>query len=299
MKHFIVLFTLITTSFTSFSQKNIIELRLEKGKDYQHTIDSKIELFEKKAGKTTKLNMVISGSLVYHVDKIKKDEMLLKTKYERLRIEFRTNSAEMVYDSENPGDEIVGRIYAEMKKVPFEITMSKQGKIIKIEGEEKIFEQALSIFPELSEDQRQTIKNQLAESLGEDAFRGNFELITAVYPNVPVEIGDKWQTKSVLTSEKLKQDISNEFTLMEVKPEYVIIEGNSELLPVIDASKKDQILLKGTMTTYLRLDPKTNWMISSKVVQVMKGHYAKFKDDDKDNYIIFKTETSYSGSVSN
>lgn len=80
MKHLTLIFSLLITSLTVYSQKMTIELRLEKGKEYRHSIDSKIELFEKKAGKTTKLNMVVSGSLVYHVDKIKKDEMLLKTK---------------------------------------------------------------------------------------------------------------------------------------------------------------------------------------------------------------------------
>lgn len=297
MKHFFVLFSLLIFSFTSNSQKNVIELHLEKGKEYRHSIDSKIEMFEKKAGKTTKMNMVITGNIVYLVEKIKKDEMTIKTRYESLKMGIKTKDSEIIYDSENPGEEIMSRIFAEMKKTTFTIIMNRQGKILKVDGEDKIFSKALDAFTELTSEQKQSIVTEMSKSLGEDSFRGNFELITAIYPSVPVAIGDTWQTKSVLISDKLKQNISNDFTLMEVKPEYIIIEGNSELIPVMGTSKKDQLLLKGTMTTYLRLDPKTNWMISSKVVQVMKGHYAKYKDDDKDNYIIFKTETSYSGSV--
>jgi hypothetical protein len=299
MKHLIVLFSLLITTFTVYSQKMVIELHLEKGKEYRHSLDSKIEMFEKKAGKTTKMNMVITGNIVYLVEKIKKDEMTIKTRYESLKMEFRTKDSEVIYDSENPGEEITSKIFAEMKKTSFSIIMNKQGKILKVEGEDKIFSKALDAFDELTSEQKQTIVAEMSKSFGEDSFRGNFELITAIYPSVPVAIGDTWQTKTQLKSDRLSEDVGNDYTLIEVKPEATIIEGNSEIIPKLDESKKDQILLKGTMTTYLRLDPKTNWMISSKVVQVMKGHYAKFQDDDKDNYIIFKTETSYSGSVSN
>lgn len=299
MKHFIVLFSLLITSFTVYSQKMVIELHLEKGKEYRHSLDSKIEMFEKKAGKTTKMNMVITGNIVYLVEKIKKDEMTIKTRYESLKMGFKTKDSEIIYDSENPGEEIMSRIFAEMKKTSFTIIMNRQGKILKVDGEDKIFSKALDAFDELTSEQKQSIIAEMSKSFGEDSFRGNFELITAIYPSVPVAIGDTWQTKTQLKSDRLSEDVGNDYTLIEVKPEATIIEGNSEIIPKLDESKKDQILLKGTMTTYLRLDPKTNWMISSKVVQVMKGHYAKFKDDDKDNYIIFKTETSYSGSVSN
>jgi len=298
MKHLILLFSLLITSFTVCSQKITIELRLEKGKEYRHSIDSKIEMFEKKAGKTTKMNMVITGNIVYLVEKIKKDEMTIKTRYESLKMEFRTKDSEIIYDSENPGEEIMSRIFAEMKKTSFTIIMNRQGKILKVDGEDKIFSKALDAFDELTSEQKQSIVAEMSKSFGEDSFRGNFELITAIYPSVPVAIGDTWQTTTQLKSDRLSENVGNDYTLIEVKPEAIIIEGNSEIIPKLDESKKDQILLKGTMTTYLRLDPKTNWMISCKVIQVMKGHYAKFQDEDKDNYIIFKTETSYSGSFS-
>ncbi|NBR14210.1 MAG: hypothetical protein EBQ94_10730 [Flavobacteriales bacterium] len=298
MKHLVLLFSLLITSFTVCSQKITIELRLEKGKEYRHSIDSKIEMFEKKAGKTTKMNMVITGNIVYLVEKIKKDEMTIKTRYESLKMEFKTKDSEIIYDSENPGDEIMSKIFAEMKKTSFTILMNRQGKILKVDGEDKIFSKALDAFDDLTSEQKQSIVAEMSKSFGEDSFRGNFELITAIYPSVPVAIGDTWQTTTQLKSDRLSEDVGNDYTLNEVKPEAIIIEGNSEIIPKLDESKKDQILLKGTMTTYLRLDPKTNWMISCKVIQVMKGHYAKFQDEDKDNYIIFKTETSYSGSFS-
>ena len=141
---------------------------------------------------------------------------------------------------------------------------------------ELLWENTIDNIHEIPYLQKRQIKEQLLKSYGEDAFKGNIEMVTAIFPEKTVMKEDKWSIDTQLKS-GLSANINTEYSLTDFNSEYVLLKGNSTVKTEdVEASVmvngfKTKYDLSGTMTSFLKVDRTSGWIIEAKIDQNIGG----------------------------
>jgi len=259
------------------SQNADLSLKLEKGNEYKQTIVSKATVVQEVTGQKISMVMTISGAMSFLVKDIAENGYNMEIKYEKLSMSMQMPQGSLEFTSEkNDPNDIFSTILGAMINRPFEITMSKLGKVTEIKNVEDLWEGAINQFEQLPEMQREQIKAQIMKAYGADALRGNIEMVTAIYPDNKVNYGDKWTVNTTLES-GMSANMSTEYEFAELTSDYALIKGNS----IIETADKDAYIesngmpmkydLKGSMGSEIKVDKNTGWILEAKIKQEIKG----------------------------
>lgn len=274
------IFTLIFTSiiFTScYSQSANLSLRLKNGKKYKQITNSKATIIQEVNGQKMNIVMTISGTMIFLVKTINENGYEMDTKFEKLSMSMQMPQGTMEFNSEkNDANDIFSTILAAMKDKTFKVTMSKSGKITEVKNVEALWGTALNQFEQLSEEQKEQIKAQIMKAYGADALKGNLEMVTAIFPDKPVNKGDKWTIDTKLES-GMSAKMSTNYEFADLTSDYALIKGNS----VIETADKDAYIesngmplkydFTGSMISEIKVDKNTGWIIEAKINQEIKG----------------------------
>jgi len=272
------IFILVFSIFISCqSEKKELILKLEQGETYSQFKKSKMTITQTIAGQQNETEITIDEHITYFVKDIQDLYFNIEVNYKSLSMDIVSPQGNMVMSSENIDENnVFSIILSEMIDKPFEIKMSKTGIVYDIENIEAIYVGAFEKFPYLSEANIQQIKNQLEQSYGGNTFKNSLELVTAIFPNNKVSIGDIWQIKSHHDS-KMPLDIETEFEFKEKSNSYFHIYGKSSIEnsdTKIDLESSEVPMkfdLKGTMNSEIKIDNKNGWIINAKIYQEIKG----------------------------
>ena len=192
---------------------------------------------------------------------------------------------EMSFRADKDKTDIMSQVFTQMINKPFSVSFTKTGKIQSLEGVENLISGIFDKFPQLTEAQKAQIKSQMLKSFGNESFKGNIEMTTAIFPDVPVEKSAKWVVNTALNS-TIQADIVTSYQLIDVTENHFGIHGDG----IITTKKGDTYAMvsgmpmryemSGTMTSDIKTDKTTGWIMESKLVEVIKGT-AFIKDNDK------------------
>ena len=175
------IYTLVLMTFIlsfSYAQKSELALNLEQGKKYNQYSDSKATVIQDINGQNMTMVVELKGTMSYLVKTVNVNDFDMEVRYEHLSMSMQLPQGTMEFSSEkNDDQDIFSMILGEMKNIPFEVKMSKNGKIKDVKNIESLFESAFKKFPQLTEAQLGQLKVQLMNAYGEKAFKGNIEAI--------------------------------------------------------------------------------------------------------------------------
>lgn len=259
------------------AQKINLSLNLDKGNDYRHVTHSRATVLQEIQGQKMVMIMTVKGGMVYTVVSENSEYYDMDVMYEHLSLIMDMPQGLMEFGSEkHDEDDIFSSILARMIGIPFRVQMARSGKIIDVQGVESIIDAVFDEFSSIPEDVMDPLREQLLNAYGADAFRGSLEMVTAIFPEEPVRIGEKWTIQTKLES-GIPMSVSTEFELKDVNPTHVRIVGHSFL----ETDNKNAYFqlegmpvrynLKGTMTTNIQVDPETGWVIQADVLQEVSG----------------------------
>ncbi len=98
-----------------------------------------------------------------------------------MKIKMATQTVEM--DSrKHDSQDVPSSIVAAMMNKPFTVIITKSGKIRSVNNVEKIILGVLDNFPLADAVKKEQVKNQFLQSFGSNAFKGNLEMETAIFP---------------------------------------------------------------------------------------------------------------------
>lgn len=274
------LFSLILTSIiltSCQSQKVDLSLKLEKGKVYKQVTVSKATITQEVNGNKMNMVMTINGTMSFFVKEINDNGYNMYSKFEKLSMSMQMPQGTIAFSSEkNDVKDIFSTILGAMKNKPFEITMSKSGKITKVKNVEVLWESVINKYGQLSEMQKEQIKAQIMKAYGADALKGSIEMVSAIYPDKPVNKGDKWTINTKLES-GMSANMTTDYEFSDLTSDYALIKGNSK----IKTADKDAYIksngmpmrydLTGSMTSEIKVDKNTGWTIEAKINQEIKG----------------------------
>lgn len=261
----------------SFAQKADLKLNLEVGNVYKQTTVSKATIVQEFGGQQMEILMTIKGDMSYVVKSIAGNNYEMEVEYDRLSITMKMPQGEMDFNSDKQDEnDIFSTILKEMLDKPFHVTMTKKGKVLAVKNIDVLFETVFSKFSEIPEAQLAQIKTQLEKSYGESGFKGNIEMVTSIFPEKPVSIGDQWTVETKLES-GMTANVTTVYKYAEKNPDYVLIRGNSKVETVdtdeyMESNGMEMKLdLAGNMVSEVKIDPKTGWIIEAKINQELSG----------------------------
>jgi hypothetical protein len=270
-----------------------IKLNLELGKVYPQLMYSKAIVMQEINGQKINMDITLNGKLTYRVKSISKKDYQMEVEYKSLSMSMALPQGSANFDSEKKDkSDVFSTFLGEMVNKPFEITMTKIGKITDVKNIEFLIEDVLSHFTELPAEQLAQLKAQFLKSFGEDAFKASFESLSAIYPSKSVDKGESWEIKTKLES-GMTADVISTYTLSAINANSHVIKGRS----IITSANRDTYVpingmptrydLSGSMSSEIELDKITGWVIEAKINQEIQGDvYIKKNSKLPDGLII-------------
>ena len=280
------IYTLIASIFVLFAanaQSTELRLNLKKGREYRQSSEASMTIAQDLNGENMNIFMVIKGRMVFKVTAVHEKEYEMDVKYEQLSLSMQMAQGGVEFSSDQPDEnDVFSRILAEMIGKSFQVTMTRTGKIKEVKKIDELFESIFKSFKELSAAEVKQFKAQLMKSYGEKSFRGSMEMVSAIYPDKPVSLGESWIVKTKLES-GMMADVKTKYTFTANESDHHLIRGVSE----IETLDKDSYIevdgmpvrydLKGEMHSEIKVNKSTGWIVDAKVVQHIYGS-ASLKD---------------------
>jgi hypoxanthine phosphoribosyltransferase len=278
MKYFLNLLLLLVLLVPCEAQHLKLSLNLKKGSTYYMTGNSNSEILQTINGQENKVNVGLVYRIAFKVTDVIDSGYSMEVRYQMLKMKIKAANNTVEMDSKkNDKTDIPSTVIAAMMNKPFMIVISKSGKIRSIKNVEKMISSAFDDFPQVDAAKKEQIKNQLLQSFGGNAFKGNLEMETAVFPEVQVAKNDKWSVDTKLQS-TFKMNVHTVYQLTGIGADGYHIHGNGTLVTDKN-SKPGQINglpmkynITGTSTTDVKTDKITGWVSEVKLKQVMKGN---------------------------
>ena len=283
---FLLLLLIAVCSQTLFAQKTSVQLHLEKGKTYTHALNSQSEIYQRANGKTTKTNMLVTAKITYKVKSVKNGSYYLETQYRNMNISIdQADGKDMNFNSDKPSDDLLSNFFYHMCRTPFYITMNSLGEISSVEGIGRLVENGIKGL-DLPEEKVEQIKVGLSEAYGEKAFKGNFEIITLIYPKAAVELNESWETETAIYSKNIQATLKTNYYLEQAGEDYLQLKGESE---IISNKLTEESKMVGSASIHMSLDKNSGWIHSAKVDQIIR-----IGNKEDANYSFTKMKTTYS-----
>jgi hypothetical protein len=277
MKKILTLSILLISIAYCQAQKSLLILTLEKDVEYIQSTHSEATIDQDINGQKMHMVMDIKGTMSYLVKSVDGEGFNMDVAYRSLNMSMQLPQGTMEFSSEKQVEgDIFSSILSQMKHKVFQVRMTKYGKITEVKNIETLFESAFSNIPEIPAAQLAQIKTQLLKAYGEEAFKGNIEMVTAIYPNEKVKSGDDWVINTQLES-GMSANVTTTYKFVDSTKEHYLITGKS----IIKTADKDAYIetngmpmkfdLTGSMISAIKIDKKSGWIVDAKINQDIQG----------------------------
>lgn len=280
MRKFLISVLVIILFQVAFGQKQKLGFNLAVGKIYYQTMHSSTNIeLQNENGPKVNMDFTASGEVAFTITELKGNIYNITACFRQIssltKLPFIGHEG-FNSDEKNEMDTFSNISKAIINK-QFFIKMTTLGKIVEVKNIGSIVKHALEKFPKLSIEKRLEFKGQFTQSFGEDVFKHNFEMITAIYPNNPVAKGDTWTIRREIKSRPKEAYVS----IYELKGKFgsynlIVGNGNIETPKEDDYKPINGMLIKHnqteTVSSSFQVDSKTGWIIDAKIKDVISGN---------------------------
>ncbi|WP_316791891.1 DUF6263 family protein [Pedobacter frigoris] len=261
------------------AQTHKLAFNLVKGKDYLQTTSAVMSINQTVNGQAMNINMTVNGKVKYNVLSIENDVYNMDVSYTSLSMKMEMPGGGMNFDSEKKDTtDIMSTILSKMRNKPFQVKMTKTGKILEVKNVEILFDNILNGFPNISQEQKEQIKSQINQSYGDKAFKGNMEMLSAIFPDKAVAKGETWNIKTNMETGGMSLALNSTYKLDDVTASQYLISGNADMTPtgngkeIIQNSIPMRIEMSGKYISTIKVDKNTGWVSEALFKQDMKGN---------------------------
>lgn len=286
MKNLLGFIFAFAVCFTSNAQTHKLAFNLVKGKDYIQTTSAVMSIGQTVGGQAMNIDMTVGGKVKYNVVGIENNIYNMDVSYLSLSMKMNVMENAMSFDSEkNDTTDIMSTILSKMKNKPFQVKMTRSGKILEVKNVETLFDNILNSFPNISQEQKEQIREQITQSYGDKAFKGNMEMLSAIFPEKPVAKGESWNINTNMETGGMSLQANSTYKLDEVTASKYLISGSAEMKPLAEAKEIVQnaipmrVEMSGKYNSSIKVDKTTGWVMEALFKQEMKGNtYVKASD---------------------
>ncbi|MFT3739451.1 MAG: DUF6263 family protein [Breznakibacter sp.] len=269
---------LLAAGMAMFAQAQKVSMRynLKGGSTFYANQTSVQNIHQDIMGNAMDIKVTLNLRTAYSVLKVENGLSTIDVTYESLGMNMESPMMNMAFDSageidaSNPMHSALSTIVG--KK--FTMVMDSRGKVASVSGFDKVMEELVAKF-----NGNQEMANQIAASLeqqfSDDAMKSNMEMMTAIFPENAVAIGDTWVVKNTIRS-GMELNSENTLTLKDVANGKWMVSGVAQLATNSETAIQTQGMeshfsLTGTAKYEMVLDATTGWLIECNINQSIDG----------------------------
>lgn len=277
MKHF--LYTLLFFIAVNYcnAQKFKPSLNLVKGNTYFLTTNATSAIVQTMSGQQNTVNLAFNFRMAFKVIGIADTVYNMEVSYQSLGMKMDMGGNTLDLDSKkNDPQDVPSSIIGAMMNKPFNLEMTKTGKIKSVQNIDKMVSEAMKSFPQIDSTTKEQVKAQFMQSFGPNAFKGSIEVGTAIFPDTPVSKEDKWTIKTQLES-PAKAAVTITYQLADIIEGNYLIHGEGTIVSDKNAEPAHinglsvKYNLNGSLISDIRVDKTTGWISEVKLKQAMMG----------------------------
>lgn len=246
------------------------QYNLKKGETYPFLLKISQNQSMSAAGQSMNLSSSRTVDFDYLVEEANENKFKLKATFKGFSESFKSPTGETLsYDtnSSKPSDTDVAQswtIYKAITGQSFTLEMDNKGKVLSVNGLEKVVSNSLSkLKNDFSAEEQSQIKELLKVSLSSEAIKTQFEESLNIFPEKSLKIGEKWDDTQNISEGPVKGQNKVTRTFKEIK------DGNAKITVdgVQDVSGNDSqngvtAVMKNhaTLNGFVDLDVETGWI---------------------------------------
>lgn len=281
-----------------------LRLNLEEGKSYTQNTQSNASIVQNLMGQEIKIDVGLKGQMTFTVDKANQDNYEMTVRFDNLMMSMGSLQGKTEFDSENPKEgDAYSQILSNVIGKPFNITMSKTGEIVDIKNMDQVWESAFA-DQNISATEKAQILSQLNQTYGAKAMKGNIEMVTAIFPESKVNLGDTW-TNSVRLASGMEGELKTEYTYEGTENGLNKISGKG----AIETLDKDAYLnvngldlkfdMTGSMNSEIKVDQSSGWIVEATINQTIDGTASMKGNEQMPNGLTIPMKINTEMNVSN
>ena len=278
MKYILNLLLLFVVLTPCLAQKYKPVLHLAKGNTYYLASTGTSAIVQSMSGHENKVNITLSFSMAFKVTDVLDSVYKMEVRYQSLAMKIRMADTAIDMDSKkNSVLDVPSSLIAAMMDKPFNILLTKGGKVKSVENIEKMINGAVDGFPQIDTAKKRQIKKQFMESFGANSFKGILETGTAIFPGTAVAKTDKWTVNTDVEA-PAKANLQTIYQLVDVTGDFYQVHGDGTLVSDQDAKPAEvnglpmKYDLSGTVLTDIKVNKRTGWISEANVKQLMSGN---------------------------
>lgn len=250
-------------------------LNLVKGGIYYLSANAGSVVVQTVGGQQNTVNIVFNSRMAFKVINITDTVYDMEVNYQSLSAKM--DLAGIDIDSKkNDLQDTVSTVLAAMMNRPFEVEITKTGKVKAIKNVDAVINGALSRFPKIEAAQKEQLRAMFMELFGPVVLRGSIETGTAIFPDASVAKEGKWTVVTRLES-PAKTIVSISYRLTDIAAGLYLIRGDGTITTDKDAPAQQingmpvKYSLTGSVISDIRADKATGWITEIKIKRVMMG----------------------------
>lgn len=258
------------------AQEQDLKFKLKKGNDYRFYQETEMNITQTLGFIDQEIKNEFKGVTRFTPIGVEGSNIVLRTSFETMIINIESLMFNLKYDSSKPvnPDDKVAVIYDGIIGEDFNMVITPQGSVIRIDGINEIINKAVGSMSNIQPQMANQLKKTMAAQFGEKALIGNMEMILSIYPKESKKVGDKWSTDTQLSS-ALKANINNNWTLADASNQHWKLQGNGN----ISASDGEATMngmkvtfnLSGNQKSEYLLNQVDGWFVNGKQSQKIEG----------------------------
>lgn len=263
-----------------------IELNLKKGETYKQAMSNKMIVIQEFNGQRSESETNVSITMSYKVLSDERNMYDLETKINKVEMNMNMGpEGTLSFSSENEvAEDPFSIMLTAMKNKAFDFIIDKKGKVTDVKNTNELWSRVVESLGDIPKEQKDELVSNMENAFGKEKLKGNLEAFTAVLPDKSVEVGDTWTATTTL-SNGMSATIDSKYELVELTGKYAVIEGNatitSDCKEVIKTlEKQTRFDMQGTMSSKVKIDLKTGWIMEGRVKQNINGDvYVRMQDN--------------------
>ncbi len=297
MKTLLLTFAFFLMLTNMQGQKYQPGLNLTPGDVYFHQMESEVTVKQGFGPREMELSVSFDNEIAYRVKAFEDSVYELQVHYENMSMKSETPFGNMAFSTDSDDENPLSFLLKEMKHKPFSIEMLKNGKIRRVEGFDFLLHEAMDGFEQISDLQMQQSRQQIGETFGDNSIKENIELVTAIFPETEVAVGDQWtiNTRLESLSDALLEIV---YVLEEVTDTSYLIRGKGKF--ETDPGEAEFPMggiplafdVEGTLFSEIHVDRQTGWVIDSEIIQVISGEVTSENPETGETMVIFMVMTN-------
>lgn len=279
LKKVIASFSIMAILFAFIGCSNAVDLSINLKKGDKYNLH---ELIEQKGninvqGQNIDLNQVMDMNFAMEVKDVDKDKnVTMDYKYDSIKVSAESNGSKNEYDSKKPDSaNPMSALYGSVIGKGFTVKLSNKGQVLEVKGTNELLNSIVDKISASAEEKNQ-IKNSLAQSFGDEAIKSMINQSMNYYPKNQVKNNDTWESKYDIKT-IMPMSISNKLKLLGEKDGLLNVDVQSTVdvdtknKPIDFMSIKTNMKLNGDCKGTVNINKETGLVAKANLTENMNG----------------------------